>query len=247
MNNMMIIGVGMLVYISVTILIGIWIYRDACKRGIEPLLWIVVFLCSQGIGLILYLLVGRKNRSIQCQNCGKILPKEAQYCMNCGQTIDGGSVSVKIQTDPRSNILMGIILGLMAISIVVSIGLTLSRFVDKQYDFKHTTVFTGFYMTKDAKMSDRDWTIEAKKIMLDGKANATFDFAQGVPKLLSIQSTCDQGKLILHLEQGEVKQSVDITEFNNLTMYELKDFKPGEIKVSVEHQNVKNFEVIISW
>ncbi|WP_366924135.1 hypothetical protein MFMK1_001087 [Metallumcola ferriviriculae] len=42
---------------AVTILVGIWIYRDAQSRGLSGPLWLVVWLVANFIGLIIYLIV----------------------------------------------------------------------------------------------------------------------------------------------------------------------------------------------
>ncbi|MGL4344427.1 MAG: hypothetical protein ACRCTE_04450 [Cellulosilyticaceae bacterium] len=243
-NLVMIVFISLLGYCCVSLLIGVWIYKDACKRGGEPLLWVLVFLFSQGIGLVLYLLVGRQNSAVQCPGCNKRLQKEARYCMVCGTPLEGSMLSSKIEPDRQSKILMVVIIGIMLCSLIISVVFTLSQFTDKEYGFSRTTVFTGFYMTKGAQMSERQWQVEANTIMMDGKANATLDFTQGVPQSLMIQSVCDEGQLILHLEQDGLKQTVDI---NDITVYELRGFKTGKVKVSLEHKGIKNFQATINW
>jgi uncharacterized membrane protein YhaH (DUF805 family) len=50
--------------IAVWILLAVWVYRDAKKRGMEATLWLLVVLLTGIIGLIVYLIV-RRDHPIQ--------------------------------------------------------------------------------------------------------------------------------------------------------------------------------------
>jgi TctA family transporter len=47
--------------IAVWILLAVWVYRDARKRGMEATLWLLVVLLTGIIGLIAYLIVRREH------------------------------------------------------------------------------------------------------------------------------------------------------------------------------------------
>jgi hypothetical protein len=55
-----------IVLIVVWILLAVWVYRDARKRGMEATLWLLVVLLTGIFGLIVYLIV-RKDHPIQQQ------------------------------------------------------------------------------------------------------------------------------------------------------------------------------------
>jgi TctA family transporter len=49
----------------IDIVLVIWVYMDASKRGENAILWaIVVFLLGFPIGILIYLLLGRRNPTI---------------------------------------------------------------------------------------------------------------------------------------------------------------------------------------
>jgi TctA family transporter len=52
--------------IAVWILLAVWVYRDAKKRGMEATLWLLLVLLTGFIGLIVYLIV-RRDHPIQQQ------------------------------------------------------------------------------------------------------------------------------------------------------------------------------------
>lgn len=86
------------------LLIGIWVYKDAEKRGKSGVLWLlVVWLVPFPIGLIIWLIVRPPipapqttiNQTIQtgtqqsserrCPGCGRVIPNDAQVCPYCGK------------------------------------------------------------------------------------------------------------------------------------------------------------------
>jgi uncharacterized membrane protein YhaH (DUF805 family) len=45
----------------IALAIVVWVYRDATSRGENAILWVIVVLLLSWVGLILYLLFGRRN------------------------------------------------------------------------------------------------------------------------------------------------------------------------------------------
>jgi predicted amidophosphoribosyltransferase len=67
--------------------IGIFVYRDAGKRGMEPLVWVIVaVLVPYFIGLIAYLLV-RQPILVTCPSCGGRAGSDASFCPACGKEL----------------------------------------------------------------------------------------------------------------------------------------------------------------
>lgn len=79
----------------VWIVLAIWVYKDAQKRGIEnPVLWFIVVLVGGIIGLVIYLVIregglgfGKQQAPPPCRFCGGTLTYISQYqrwyCYNC--------------------------------------------------------------------------------------------------------------------------------------------------------------------
>jgi len=78
----------------VWILVSIWVYKDAKKRGENAVLWLVVVLVAGLIGLIIWLIIrppiGGKKKTIdrRCPNCGRGIPFDANVCPYCGKKFE---------------------------------------------------------------------------------------------------------------------------------------------------------------
>jgi len=80
-------GVSFLVLFFLHLLIGlgVFVYRDAKSRGMEPLLWaLVAVLVPYFVGVIIYLIV-RQQALAPCPSCGQRVTAGAVYCPACGK------------------------------------------------------------------------------------------------------------------------------------------------------------------
>lgn len=82
------------------VLLCIWVYRDAQKRGMNGALWLIIVLIGNFIGLIIYLVVREPKTKIEagpypssapsptaryCKYCGNPLSPDAKFCPKCGK------------------------------------------------------------------------------------------------------------------------------------------------------------------
>jgi hypothetical protein len=86
-----------LIILVVWIIVAIWAYKDAEKRGMNGLLWALVVFFLGLIGLIIYIVVrsgaggggqqqGGSGR--MCPSCGRPIPMDARVCPYCGKNFD---------------------------------------------------------------------------------------------------------------------------------------------------------------
>ncbi len=82
------------------IAIGVWMYKDAEKRGKSGALWLIIGLILGIIGLIVWLIVrppepshyekqqqqgGQEDDRRRCPECGRNIPFDASVCPYCGK------------------------------------------------------------------------------------------------------------------------------------------------------------------
>ncbi|MFO7676794.1 MAG: zinc ribbon domain-containing protein [Thermoplasmatota archaeon] len=76
------------------IILAIWVYKDAKKRGSSGALWLLIVLITGIIGLIIWLVVrppigGEKEESKRmCPNCGRPIPMDARACPYCAKKFE---------------------------------------------------------------------------------------------------------------------------------------------------------------
>ena len=76
----------------VWIFVVVWVYRDAERRGMSGVLWALLVLVGNFIGLLIYLIVRNDELPGQlaiavtesCSSCGKTVPQKFAFCPHCG-------------------------------------------------------------------------------------------------------------------------------------------------------------------
>ena len=92
-----------LVWFVIWILIAIWVYKDAEKRGSSGALWLILVILLGIIGIIIWLVVrppigGAPVQQVQqpqqpapgraCPNCGRAIPMDARACPYCAKKFE---------------------------------------------------------------------------------------------------------------------------------------------------------------
>ena len=85
-----------LIWFIVWILVAIWVYKDAEKRGKSGALWLVIVILLGLLGIIIWLVVrppigGEKTAATsdrRCPNCGRIIPMDARTCPYCAKKFE---------------------------------------------------------------------------------------------------------------------------------------------------------------
>ena len=75
----------LLLTVLLPVCIGVYVYRDARRRGMNALLWTLVAVAAPAlIGLIVYLLVRGNYTDLQCPNCAAPVKPDFVVCPQCG-------------------------------------------------------------------------------------------------------------------------------------------------------------------
>jgi Na+/H+-dicarboxylate symporter len=88
-----------LVIFIIWIVLAIWVYKDAERRGSSGALWLIIVIITGIIGLIIWLIVrppegGKKTteevgaNQRRCPKCGRVIPDDARVCPYCGNKFE---------------------------------------------------------------------------------------------------------------------------------------------------------------
>lgn len=74
-----------LIVLTIPVLIGIYVYRDARRRGMNAVLWTLVAVIAPAlVGFIIYLLVRNGYSDLECPRCGTPVMEQYVVCPQCG-------------------------------------------------------------------------------------------------------------------------------------------------------------------
>ncbi|MCC8129962.1 MAG: zinc ribbon domain-containing protein [Clostridiales bacterium] len=87
--------------LGIVIALGVYVWRDAGRRGMNQVLWtLVVVLVPYCIGVIIYLLARSNRGDYQCPRCGQTVELQFARCPNCGATLRGSCPSCGRPVEP---------------------------------------------------------------------------------------------------------------------------------------------------
>ena len=74
--------------IAVPVAIGVYVYKDAKERHINPVLWTVIAVLAPGfIGFIIYLIARNDHPALSCPKCGHGISESFAVCPSCGYSL----------------------------------------------------------------------------------------------------------------------------------------------------------------
>ena len=80
------------VLIIVPILVGVYVFRDASRRGMNAALWtLIAVLVPILVGFIIYLLVRSSYPDLKCPQCGTPVRESYVSCPQCGARLKASS------------------------------------------------------------------------------------------------------------------------------------------------------------
>ena len=75
----------MIIVVLLPLLIGVYVYRDAKRRGMNAALWtLIAILAPSLIGFIIYLLVRGNYSNLKCPRCDATVTEQYVVCPKCG-------------------------------------------------------------------------------------------------------------------------------------------------------------------
>jgi len=79
-----VLGVGL----GLPVMIGVYVYRDAKRRGMNAAMWTLIALLAPSlIGFIIYLLVRGNYSDLECPNCKTTVKEDYVRCPKCGSKL----------------------------------------------------------------------------------------------------------------------------------------------------------------
>lgn len=234
MNNFIWVLICFTLIIIACIFLWTWTYKDAKNRGLNAKLWtLIVILAPNGVGLLIYFLVGRKQSFIKCSNCSNSIPSDSKYCNKCGNLVIQRKM---IEKRPTKYLII-----CFAVSFMLSIGCFLGLMINNDA-IELKSGYSIFLVEVNTKSK---WNISYYKST--SKFSRTIDKKENHPLAINIDASCDEGQLYLKLTQNDMKEVIDISDTNGSIKIDLSKFKNGEIKLELIDENCKGVGLEACW
>lgn len=96
-----VVFVYLAVLIIVPILVGVYVFRDASRRGMNAALWtLIAVLVPILVGFIIYLLVRGNYPDLKCPQCGTPVRESYVSCPQCGARLKASCPSCSAPVEP---------------------------------------------------------------------------------------------------------------------------------------------------
>lgn len=220
-----------------------WVYKDSASRGENGLLWaLIVLVTTPFVGLIIYF-ISRKEEKITCKSCKNQIIKNANYCEHCGVENKNKEEYIMLKTIKSVKLIVaGVIAAVLMIGCFTAftvLAFTSDSFVDK------TVWNKGIISMSNENKIGNEWTLKFKSAS-DGFRKRDTLKIEDDSQILFADIECAEGELLLHIEQGDKKETIDVSNIEQPIEYSLQDFQAGKITVILEVNGAKNVDSFIT-
>lgn len=219
-----------------------WVYKDSISRGENGLLWaLIVLVTTPFIGLIVYF-ISRKEEKATCKSCKNQITKKANYCEHCGVENKNKEEYTMLKTNKSVKL---IVVGVMAAVLMIGCFTTFTVLAFTSDSFVDKTIWNmGIISMSYENKSGNEWTLNFKSASDGFRKRDTFKI-ENDSKILYADIECAEGELLLHIEQGDKQDTIDVSNIDQPLEYSLQDFQAGKITVILEVNGAKNVESFI--
>ena len=101
LNVVLFLVVYLAVLVGIPVLVGVYVFRDASRRGMNAVLWtLVAVLAPVFVGLIIYLLVRGSYSDLKCPNCAAPVTEQYLSCPRCGARLKASCPNCAAPVEP---------------------------------------------------------------------------------------------------------------------------------------------------
>ena len=215
-----------------------WVYKDAKQKGLQAGLWaLLVVLSGNFIGLILYLLIGRKQERRACQHCGVATSTQGTFCSACGKE-NTASNSI---TQANKGLLFACI-ACIALAFIAFLLCFYSAFASDGFAFERQ--FSAYHYGPNGssknvsqKSSGSTWELSYNEASGGYTFEKTYN-AGTEPLSLSVSIRCSGSVQLIVTQNGT---SINKTLMEGSFIFDMTGFSPGKINVKIVNIDASDF------
>jgi hypothetical protein len=218
---------------------AVWVYRDAKKRGLPAGLWAFLVVASSNfLGLILYILIGRKQERIICGHC-KMPTGQSEFCSKCGKELksaDSDSFANQENVKTSWGLLIASIACIALTFIMTGVLIVSIFFPSDGFIMNNTQSSYQYNLLDDASArsvrqnsSGDTWEISFREAS-EGYTFTNYYRAKTQPSRLELDINYS-GSVRLTVSQVDVSITEIVTE--GLHEFDMSVFSTGRIKIEI--------------
>ncbi len=229
-----------------TIIISVWVYKDAKQRGLNALLWaILVFIIGNFGGLILYLLVGRTQNNVVCSKCNSTTSGNGIFCSTCGEKIEAKVKDKTVRSYKGVLIaLVGfIVVALLAVGVIVYYYFNASGFQFERRYAGYRMDTQGYMKNLSEKSSGDTWELSFDE---SSKGYTVTKFYIAKDELINLDAQAynsNNGMAIIEVTQGD---KIEKAVLQYKALIDLSEFEEGKLEVAVRNVDAEDFSATIT-
>ena len=237
MINLFLIGI-IVAGLLATTLAAIWVYRDAKAKGLPAGLWaFLVVVTGNFVGLILYILIARRQESVVCSHCNMPTAIGA-FCSKCGKELSQDNISANRQRKTSRGLLV-VCIACIVVGFAFTGALMVTIFLPRD-GFISSRSYSGIQrnLTEGTtgrgvrqRSSGNTWEVSFREASA-GFTFSNFYRARTQPSRL-VFDVSYTGYVRLTLSQGDISISEILSE--GFHEFDMSAFDPGRIRISIEN------------
>jgi len=244
MNTPLLIGVILLslaaiALVSIIVFLGIWTYKDAKSRGLNATLWTLIVILGSNtmLGLLLYILIGRRESKITCPECSQNTSSKAVYCDHCGKTIDRSRV---IPGPSAKKWLMAMLAAFLVFVVGFGGGIAVITL-----NHANPGLFPNTSIGKVETDFGNSWKLNY--YASTETMNKTIYVNENGPKSLYFKGACEEGTMVLVVIIGDEIKTYDVSGQNEESMIDLSAYDTRSVTLQLINSEVQNGEFEAHW
>lgn len=218
--------VSALLFAGALACLGVWTYRDAKARGLPAGMWTaIVVLLPNLLGILLYVLVGRKQQKTACPACGYMTERGGAYCSSCGMHLGEPELPQAGRRKGTGVLMTGFVC--IVLGFVLMIGVIIINFASSPESFTFRNVSIGQFQTS----KPGSWKLSFR--YLDGEQARSIKLKEGGSKTLEIDAKIESGTAEVGIyAKGVAEKRISLNGLDSPYVWDLRDY-PSNAKLSL--------------
>lgn len=202
---------------------------------------VFVILCA---GIIIFILK-KESSFVRCKNCNSRIRKTDIICKKCGVDLTNENKEIIIKKTSKKAIALCVSIPVILLALIISSVIFFSNSNNFLFELSGSL---GVYLERHENYSKRnaEWEVECQALS-GGKLKKVINSEHKKLSEIRINNYAKNNDMILHIEQNNLKESIDINDNGIEQIINMENYSTEEIRLTVEHNKADNIAFQVKW